>query len=103
MAYPRYIAHETNLARRASISATNEVAEYPILNALELPVDETGRILIRATNRIYLTFAGAVSIDTAALAIHNLSDTAVVTVRAGATFDAGTLSQALTWRRRTLA
>ena len=103
MKIPGWINDENNLAKQASVTGTNptDSTNYPERNLISLPVSKTLRINNRASNKLHLTFNRAVTADFAALVGHNLSAGATITLRAGATWDASTVSETIAWRRRT--
>lgn len=103
MKVPGWITDDDNLARQALITVTEptDISAYPESNLVALPVSATTRFKNRASNKIHFSFGRAVSLDFVALVAHNLSPTATLTLRAGASYDAATLSEAIAWRRRT--
>ena len=101
--FPAWLKEVDNLAKRASIAITNptDTAKYPAANLIRLPVSKPARLNNRGSNQIYVTFAGATSCDFMALVAHNLTSESTILLHAGATFQATTVNEVVTWRKGT--
>jgi len=97
MGYLGYLKNENNLIRSAVVGGRLFVSDdYPWVNAAKLPVSNDE---LAVEIRIALPTAQAV--DLVAVVGHNLTENAVITVKAGSDIDVSDYSNPMTTRRRT--
>lgn len=103
MASLSYLKESENHAAAAAASASASTADalYPASNAVTTPPALPWRSTALASQWIEVDLGSAQAIDLIAIVGHNLSSTATINVRAGATAAPTTLISAMTWRDRT--
>jgi len=112
MGYLGYLKNENNLIRSAVVGGRLFVSDdYPWVNAAKLPVSNPCRVrnMYRNSTRasdelaveIRIALPTAQAVDLVAVVGHNLTENAVITVKAGSDIDVSDYSDPMTARRRT--
>jgi len=112
MGYLGYLKNENNLIRSAVVGGRLFVSDdYPWVNAAKLPVSNPCRVRNMYRNptqasdelavEIRIALPTAQVIDLVAVVGHNLTENAVITVKAGSDVDVSDYSTSMTARRRT--
>ena len=94
-----YLKHSDNLVLEALMGATTENSLFPASNAKALPVSKAWRSSEGSLNaqKLRASFDVSREVDTVAIVGHNLTATATIEVHAGATPEAETFSETITW------
>jgi hypothetical protein len=82
-----YLRQSDNLIPDATLTPTSEDADYPVENLQAEPVAETYRSASASAQKILIDFAAPVTVDLFAVANHNLTSSATLTLRGGSSQD----------------
>lgn len=93
-----YLRNSDNKITAASVTANSTAAGYSADNTLVLPLSKVHRSTGMASEYLEFDLGSAQSITFVAILNHNLSSSAVITVKGGASANPSTFTQVMTWR-----